>query len=332
MKCRHCFYNDSFKKDNNIGNETLSLGEIEKIAESVKKILYLSIAGGEPFMRDDLVEIIGLFTKKKKVIRYQMPTSGFETSLILEKTERLLSNNLKIPFRIHVSLDGNKEIQEKIRLRKNSYTNAVDTITELNKLKKKYSYFDVAVITTVNNYNQNIIDEIGEIVENIHPGGEWCINIIRGKPSDPETSKVDIKNYMKAGEIIDRRLREGSYRGYEGHFAAKILSAKNSVRRKIILKIIENKYKGGGCSAGSLGGVIYPDGSVFPCELLEKSFGNLKDYEFNLPRLWNSKKADEIRNFIQDSRCICTQECNLSTNFLIQPRTWASVIFERLRY
>jgi MoaA/NifB/PqqE/SkfB family radical SAM enzyme len=332
MKCKHCFYNEDFRNYNKIKNEFLTFDELEKIANSIKNILCLSITGGEPFIREDIVEIVNIFLKKNKVRRYQMPTSGFNTSLILKKTIFILDKNPNIPFRIHVSLEGNEEIHEKIRQRKNSFKNAVETILELNKLKKKYSYFDVGVVTTINNINQNIIEEIGNIVENIHKDGEWCINIIRGKPKESDIMKVELKNYLKADEIIEKRIRNGSYKGYSGHFSAKWLSAKNTVRRKIIYKILENKYKGGGCSAGSLGGVVYPDGSVFPCELLNKSFGNLKDYDYKFPLLWNSKKANEIRNLIQDSRCICTQECNLSSNFLIQPQTWPSLIMQRLKY
>lgn len=331
MKCKHCFYNDDFRNENNIKNDLLTYSELGKIAGSIKKILYLSITGGEPFMREDLEEIIKLFTKSNKVFRYQMPTSGFMTSLILQKTQRILEENPKVPFRVHISLDGNEEIHDKIRAKKGAYKNAVETILELNKLKKKYSHFDVGIATTISNYNQNIVQEISDIVETIHPDGEWCINIIRGNPIDSELNNVLPENYSKAGEIISRRIKEGSYKGYSGHSTAKWLTAKNIVRRKIIYKILENKYKGGGCSAGSLGGVIYPDGSVYACELLNKSFGNIKDYNYNLPLLWNSKKADTIRNWIQDSKCICTQECNLSANFLIQPQIWPSLVIERIK-
>ena len=34
MRCRHCFYNEQFRKANKIENDTLSFGEIEKIAGS----------------------------------------------------------------------------------------------------------------------------------------------------------------------------------------------------------------------------------------------------------------------------------------------------------
>jgi MoaA/NifB/PqqE/SkfB family radical SAM enzyme len=78
------------------------------IANSIRKILYLSLTGGEPFIREDLEEIIKLFTAKKKVFRYQMPTSGYRTSLIVDKTRRILNSNPPIPFRVQFRLTVEK--------------------------------------------------------------------------------------------------------------------------------------------------------------------------------------------------------------------------------
>ncbi len=202
-----------------------------------------------------------------------MPTSGYKTSLILEKTQRILRENPRIPFRIHVSLDGNKAVYKKVR-GKDAFDNAVDTIKELNKLKLYYPHFDISIVTTVCSYNQDILEELNEIVESIHPHGEWCINFIRGEPTNPKAKDVDLENYAKVNSLIDKRITNGSYRGYSGHMTSGWLSAKNAARRKIIFKILKNEYKGGGCSAGSLGGVVYPDGSVYPCEILNKSVEN----------------------------------------------------------
>ncbi len=331
MKCRHCFYNEKFRAQNNITKDELTYDEIDKLAASIKKILYISFAGGEPFIRDDLEEIIKLFTVRKKVFRYQIPTSGYKTDLILDKTERILKDNRTIPFRVHVSLDGNESVQKKIRGLNDSFRKAIETIKELNKLKKKFDHFDVGVITTVCSYNQDIIEELSSIVEEYHDDGEWCINLLRGDPRNPEAGEIQLEHYIKANEIIDKRIKARRYKGYSGHLSSGWLSAKNAARRKIICKIISGKFKGGGCTAGSLGGIIYPDGSVYPCELLKNSFGNLKDYNFNISGLWNSADAKKLRNWIQDSECICTHECTLSTNFLIQPRTWPVLLSERLK-
>lgn len=331
MKCRHCFYNNDFKEKNNISDHEMSFEELKKLSESVKKILYISFAGGEPFIREDIEEIVKLFTKKKKVSRYQMPTSGYQTDMIIEKTLKILESNPGTPFRVHVSLDGTNDIHNKIRCIKDSFSNAIETIKQLNILKKRFSYFDTGIITTICSYNQHTMNELSDTIQEVHPGGEWCINIVRGDPTNPKASEVDLKNYICANETIDKNIKEGKYKGYTGHLTSGWLSAKNAARRKIIYKILNNKYEGGGCSAGSLGGVIYPEGSVFACEMLNRSMGNLKDFNYDLPGIWNSKKAKELRNWIQESKCICTHECTLSTNFLIQPGTWPSLINERLK-
>ena len=330
MKCKHCWFSEEWKCDN-IKEDSLSFEELNKLSDSIKKMLFLSITGGEAFGRTDIEEIVKLFTRKGKTRRYQIPTSGYLSSQILSKTERMLLQNPGIPFRVDVSLDGNEVIHDKIRNLKGSFSAAVETIKELNKLKRKFSYFDVGVITTISSFNQEIVDEISEIIKTIHSDGEWMVNLVRGKTRDPTAGDVKLENYNKAQDIINKRIRDGSYKGHSGHLSAKWLSAKNSVRRKVISDIVQSKKEGGACSAGAIAGVIYADGSVYPCEMLGKSFGNLRDFDFNLSKLWNTKTAIDIRNWIQDTHCICTQECFLSTSFLIQPQLWPNLLYERLK-
>lgn len=197
-------------------------------------------------------------------------------------------------------------------------------------LRKEFSHFDVSIATTISAHNQDIIKEISDITESTLPDGEWCINLQRGSSPDEDTGTDPLK-YFSAYGIIDSRIRNRNYKGYSGHFSAKWLTAKNAARRKIIYRILNNDYRGGGCTAGSVLGVIYPDGSVFPCEMQSRPIGNLRDYGYDFPALWNSKQADTERDRIQDTYCICTHECSLSTNILIQPRAWYSLIRERLK-
>lgn len=330
MKCKHCWFNEEWKCENSHG-KTLTFEELKKLSESIKKIMFLSITGGEAFGRDDIVEIVNLFTSNRKTKRFQIPTSGFLTSQILTKTERILISNPRIPFRVDVSLDGNEQVHDEVRSCKGSFKNAADTIRELNKLKKKFDWFDVGVITTISSFNEHIVEEMSAIVEEMHPDGEWMVNIVRGKARDARAGDVDIANYDMAQELIRMKRERNAAGNHSGHFSAKWLSAKNVVRRKMISDIVQNKREGGACTAASFGGVIFADGSVYPCEMLDKSFGNLRDHNFDLTKMWNSSNGTEIRRWIQDNKCICTQECFLSTNILIQPQLWPSLIYERLK-
>ena len=57
--CEHCFnYIENKKRRNN-----LSLEEIEKISKNLGHLKYVTLAGGEPMIRNDVFEIIKIFKK-----------------------------------------------------------------------------------------------------------------------------------------------------------------------------------------------------------------------------------------------------------------------------
>jgi MoaA/NifB/PqqE/SkfB family radical SAM enzyme len=329
-RCSHCWYNDTWKNEHNISGE-LTFNEFEKLAQSIDKLSFLSLTGGEAFLREDIVEIARLFASEVQLKRYQIPTSGFGTDLIIKKTEQLLNSNRSIPFRVDVSLDGTQETHDRIRNLKGCFSNALTTIKALTALKKCYPHFDVGVITTISNENQHEIKEIAAIIEKYHLHGEWMVNIVRGKPRDPSVVQVDPENYDLAAQLIKQRIRHNSYTGHSGHFSAPWLSAKNIVRRKLISSILHNKTDHLMCSAGALGGVIYNNGDVYPCEMVNQSFGNLRDFNYDLQKVWYSDTAEKFRSSLKNGNCICTQECFLSLNVMLEPAYWPEIIVERIR-
>jgi MoaA/NifB/PqqE/SkfB family radical SAM enzyme len=314
-KCRHCWFNEDWKAGN-LKSSVLTYDELEKIASSTKRISFISYTGGEAFLRDDFVDITHMFATNTKLTRYDTPTSGFDTDLILQKTEKILNMSKNIPFRINISLDGTAETHDFIRGRNGSFKNAVETAGQLRKLKKKYNYFDVGIITTISNHNQHEVKDISEIVRKILPDGEWMVNLTRFIPREPSAVQVNPENYYLACEIIDQRIKNKDFIGDTGYSRGKWLTAKNIVRRQVISDIISNNYHGL-CAAGVLACVIYHDGTVSPCESDSMNIGNIRDYNFDLHKLMYSKQGKAIIRNIQDSCCICTHECFLSVSLLV---------------
>jgi sulfatase maturation enzyme AslB (radical SAM superfamily) len=103
-----------------------------------KTDLYLT--GGEPFVREDIVEVLNLLPKYFKKI-----TVNSNFGLVSEN--KLRSINLKAVDFI-VSLDGPEKIHDKIRRNKGLYKKAIKNIKVLNKLGKK-----VVVNCVVSKYN-----------------------------------------------------------------------------------------------------------------------------------------------------------------------------------
>jgi MoaA/NifB/PqqE/SkfB family radical SAM enzyme len=330
MKCNHCWFNEEWK-ETNLTSNMLTLAELSRMADSIDRIAFLSLTGGEAFGRRDIVEITAMFAEKTRLSRYQIPTSGYKPEMIAAKAIAMLEANRGIPFRVDVSLDGTEEVHERVRAVPGGFNRVVETVRALNALKREYAYFDVGVITTISTYNQHQVHEIADVVEDINPDGEWMVNIVRGEVRDQSCVDVDPENYYEAHRIIEQRIASGRYRGHSGHRSATLLSAKNATRRKVIKSILDGQCAGGGCAAGALGGVIYSDGTVKPCELLTQSFGNIRDFDYDLRALWNSREGDNIRRWIQETRCQCTQECFLSVSLLIQPNHWPNMLHQWMR-
>ena len=67
---------------------------------------------------------------------------------------------------------------------------------------------------------------------------------------------------------------------------------------------------------------MYPEGQVYPCEILDDShkIGNIRDFKLNFRDLWLSQKAKEEVNFIRKTKCFCTHECFNAANIVFNPK------------
>lgn len=330
-RCRHCWYNEQWQKSHLLKKGNMSFEELEKFSKNIKTIHFLSLAGGEAFLRDDIVELTKMFNSNIKISKYDIPTSGFDTDMIAAKTEKILKSNPHIPFRVDISLDGLQNTHDAIRNREGTFSNAIETLKELKKIRQKFDYFDVSLITTISADNQEEIKEIAELVEHILPDGEWMVNIVRGETRIRDERQVDLDNYLFSHSFIEKRMRNKEYSGDKAYKFGKWLTAKNHLRRKIIVNILQGQHHTGLCSAGLLALVIYNEGSVYACEMQDIPLGNLRDFGYNLSGILRRKEVGAVLKDRYMKNCICTHECFLSLSILMQPALIRKLITERIK-
>ena len=96
LKCRHCYANAGQKYDNE-----LSLEEIQALIKGISDLgaFRLFLTGGEPFLRNDILQIIN-YADTNGVASY-ISTNG--NAINLETLRELQSSNLKL---FQVSIDG----------------------------------------------------------------------------------------------------------------------------------------------------------------------------------------------------------------------------------
>lgn len=321
--CKHCF---NWKRKERRKKE-LSLGEIKKISANIDSFYFLLLTGGEPFLRDDLSEIIKVFYNNNKIRTLATPTSGFNSNKIYQTCCKILDECKDLKYTLNISIDGVGELHDKIRGHKGLFKEAVKTFNLAKRLKDKYKNFDVGVITTVSKYNQEHLEEVYEYIKDSLKTDIWSVFLTRGLPRDPAAKVVDIDKYKKIYEQINNEKR---LKGYTNFLLSGFNNAKNKMRYKLIIDYAKGDAKTE-CYAGLLNGVIYEDGKVYACELKDYLLGDLRRNNYDFKDIWNSQKAKEIRKKIEKYSCGCTHECFLTTNILFNIKLYPCLIKEWLK-
>ncbi len=307
MKCAHCFYWDSINS-----REHLSYEDIVKISESMDDLAFLRMTGGEPFLRKDLVDIIKAFYKNNGLRSLGINTNGFYTDRIMNDVKKLVA--LKdFHLDICISLDDLQKEHDDNRKIPGAYNKVFETMHLLNEFKKVHTNLSTNINLTVFSANYARLDAVFEKIQEIHPS-TVSATLIRGKPMDVGTKGVDINEYMKFYKKIDAYNSKRHSLYGDINFKDKLMS------KKISRTYTENKYQGVTCVAADKAAVIYSDGNVNACELIDDKIGNLADYDFNFRKLWHTHKRVDMAQTIKKTKCFCTHECFMTVNLLLEPK------------
>lgn len=308
LHCRHCFFYKSLNKP-----EEISLADIEKISKSTTGLLNIGLTGGEPFLRDDIEKIAALFAKNSDAVIISIPTNGMLPEKIALKAAEMLQQNPSTIFNITVSIDGKEETHNKIRGNNKAFSNALKTLNQLSKIKKKFKNLRLGAIYTINKLNADETIAVYRGIASKFDINHFQINFLRGKPKSIDCLDEIIKQYKKANAEISKDLAIGKYAGYKifGDF----YSCLNKRYKQVLANTVEQKKFQTPCYAGTTNCIIYPNADVFACEMRNDLFlGNLKDFDFNLKELLSTKENRKLIKEIRESKCFCTFECQLTSN------------------
>lgn len=311
--CAHCFIFQKTAGNRYLGKE-LSLGEIKKISASLSPALYhVNLTGGEPFLRNDLVEIVNLYAQEAKVGSVQITTNGSLPLRIKDYVSQMLQQNPKTNLSISISIDNLGEKHDQNRRFPGLFKKILKTHQLLKELKAKKLTINFNL--TITDQNQNDLAKIFEFLIKKLQVKSFSSTALRVKRQDPKV-RFDLQKYARLNQLINQALLKGQLSGFRGFPGADFVNAKNVLQRKLVEKTLKDKCFIAPCQAGKLVAVLHANGDVYPCELLSQKIGNLSEFDFAFPKLWRSKKARTIRQFIKKSHCFCTHECFWGVNLL----------------
>ena len=308
MRCTHCFFTDELD-DRPRKKLQMKTHEIDRIAQTLRGNLgVLILAGGEPFTRKDLPEIVSSFYHHNSLESVYLMSNGQIQKRIFPDVTRILEGCPNLNVTVAMGIDGLQEQHDKIRQKPGSWSIAIETARELKAMKKQYPQLDLQTCTCFMNSNQDTIFEWYDFLKHDLKPDKVNFNYIRPPSADPVELDIDLTRYARLAQMIDDDSRhaviKNNYGGNAGFFKAAI----DIYMHGLIAKTQETGKAQLTCYAGTAGAVIYDEGTLSSCENLAP-IGNLRDHDWNFQGLWRSDAMKERRQHAANG-CFCTHESN----------------------
>jgi radical SAM protein with 4Fe4S-binding SPASM domain len=249
---------------------------------TLPKLKFINLTGGEPFIREDLAEIVEECYKHTD--RIVISTSGgFE--------DRVIALAKRFPkIGIRISIEGLSQKNDELRGRPGGFDKGLRTLLTLKQMGLK----DIGFGCTVSNNNSHDMLSLYQL--SLSLGMEFATASFHNsyyfhKDDNVVTNKEEVCANFKT--LINWQLKEKHPKSwFRAFFNMGLINYIEGGRRMLP------------CEAGSANFFIDPSGEVYPCNGLEKkywkeSMGNIHDADFMT--IWNSEQAEKVRSMVR--RC-----------------------------
>ncbi len=273
--------------------DEIAPSEYEKLPVSLK---YINISGGEPFLRDDLPQIVQAVRKRCPHAQIIISTNGFLPNRIYDMMQEIyrIDSDIGIGF----SLDGINGMHNYIRGVDKGYLKVMDSLEKIKRLDIKNIRFGF----TVSSDNVSDFSKVYDLAQ---------IKGIEFSSAVAQNSGHYFKVENNSSPAPDSLKKEVEYILYN---EINSFSLKKWARAYFVQGLYDFACGNGRrlqCKAGSDFFFIDPYGNVYPCNVLDNIVGNVHETPFD--ELWNNDKAHQIRQTVSACQSKCWMICTART-------------------
>lgn len=247
---------------------------------------FCNVTGGEPFLREDIGEIIAELKRKAK--RIVISTNGYFTDRILDLCRR------NPDLGIRISIEGLQTVNDELRGITDGFDHGLRTLLELDRAGIR----DIGFGITVSDRNADDMIELFQLAKSM--GLEFATAVVHNSyyfhKYDNEIRRKDevIERFEELiKELLRTRRVKNWFRAYFNYG---------------LINYIEGRPRLLPCEAGTENFFVDPWGEIRPCNGLEEnawidSMGNLGRQPFD--EIWSGEKARMIRSRVKN----CPKNC-----------------------
>jgi MoaA/NifB/PqqE/SkfB family radical SAM enzyme len=323
--CRTCFYFDKLNS-----KDDLTTQQMERISQTAPEFRKLWLSGGEPFLREDLAEIVAMFARRNGVRNVNLPTNGLLPEKLFPIMDRMLELCPETSIDLNFSLDGMQKTHDSIRGVPNNFVRTLATIREAAKRYGGVKRLRRNVLTVITRENYQEIEQLAvHLKEQAEIDGQY-FELVRGRAPDPS---LKVLTREAVAELHGRLMP------FHRHYAEKLFAGLPvGVRQLARIYYLGNlrfhfdlheqclespQAWPMPCTAGETSIVIDHNGKFRACEM-RGIVGDLHDFDFDVRRALESQGMRDEVGAIPKANCWCTHSCFIqdSSKFSARAQLW----------
>ena len=340
LKCYFCCYKDSLNSTKDLPFEAF-----EKMAKSIPRLKSLLVSGGEPFLREDLFDIISLFIHHSGARFVSVPNNGFFTDRVLKMTRKFLEREKHAFLTLLFSIDGFAETHDQVRGMKGSHEKAMTSVKEMLKLREEFPNVRVTITTVACQENMNELGDWVQYVRKTFPALDYHnmelsrvgMPRIDAVPNIQEINRKFKEVYNQVSKYYNLERQDNHVYPFFSQKLARLLTRSFDLLRMDIYDKLVNKRQDWPfqCLAGKTICVVDANADFRACELRDVLL-NLKDVDYNMMSAFQTRQNKGEVEAIAKGKCFCTHGCfigdsqrHFASNFVY--RLWWKLIEDKLK-
>ncbi len=322
-RCRTC---DVWRKP----NDDLSLDEWKRVFQKLGRgLTYLTFTGGEPFLRQDLAEMVVAACESCRPEYITIPTNGILTDRICSSVDQICTSAKESIIGINLSLDGIGKDHDDIRLVPGNWEKAMATWRALKELQANRPNLMLSIHTVISKFNIGRFQEIHAGLVSLNP--DSYITELAEERVELDTIGFDITPapdaYAPVADFLSQQAHATPARGF-----ARITQSFRARYYQLAKRTLYERRQVIPCFAGWASGHIAPNGDAWSCCIRAEPVGNVRETGYDLAPIWREQvgRMREMRRSIAAGECACPMANASYANMMLHPPTLVQVIRQML--
>lgn len=287
--------------------------EVARLFRAMPDLAWLDLTGGEPFLRKDIVDVFrAVLSSTPSLAVLHFPTNGWYPERALECARLVRQARPEVTLLVTVSVDGPREVHDRIRGRQGAFDRAMETLREMGRIPGVQAY----VGTTVGPENRACLSDLEDALSAELPGFDrrsWHWNLVQESGHFFANEGIATLPAHQAASMVQEHL---SRRGLP-------LSPVDLMEWMYLVNVrafLNGEPLRLDCRALHASCFVSSDAVLYPCHVWDRPLVDLRDQGFRLEEAWASAAVEDARREVTRLDCGgCFTPCEAYTTLAGSP-------------